>query len=105
MAVSAATASEIATKFKTSIKTIERKASARNLNKRRPGRDRVEGEEVSSSKRPVPPSVQFSAMDYIARASDAECPSVLALPASLSGPDFCFIFAPCGDDEPEILPP
>src|SRR3954451_11894087 len=22
----------------------------------------------------------------------------------LSGPDFCFIFAPCGYDEPEILP-
>jgi len=21
-----------------------------------------------------------------------------------SGPDFCFIFAPCGYDEPEILP-
>jgi hypothetical protein len=24
---------------------------------------------------------------------------------ALSGPDFCFIFAPCGYDEPEILPP
>jgi hypothetical protein len=24
---------------------------------------------------------------------------------SLSDPDFCFIFAPCGYDEPEILPP
>src|SRR4051794_15969783 len=23
---------------------------------------------------------------------------------ALSGPDFCFIFAPCGYDEPEILP-
>jgi CarD family transcriptional regulator len=23
----------------------------------------------------------------------------------LPGPDFCFIFAPCGYDEPEILPP
>jgi hypothetical protein len=22
----------------------------------------------------------------------------------LPGPDFCFIFAPCGYDEPEILP-
>jgi hypothetical protein len=23
---------------------------------------------------------------------------------TLSGPDFCFIFAPCGYDEPDILP-
>src|ERR1700682_4192199 len=23
---------------------------------------------------------------------------------AFSGPDFCFIFAPCGYDEPEILP-
>ena len=27
------------------------------------------------------------------------------LAGTLSGPDFCFIFAPCGYDEPEILPP
>lgn len=24
---------------------------------------------------------------------------------ALPDPDFCFIFAPCGYDEPEILPP
>lgn len=36
----------------------------------------------------------------IARISFSTC-SASTLPA----PDFCFIFAPCGYDEPEILPP
>jgi hypothetical protein len=35
--------------------------------------------------------------------SDAECPSTRSA-GTLFG-DFCFIFAPCGYDEPEILPP
>ena len=29
----------------------------------------------------------------------------LGVAVGLPGADFCFIFAPCGYDEPEILPP
>jgi hypothetical protein len=32
------------------------------------GRDRAEGEEMSATKKPLPPSSQFEALDYIARA-------------------------------------
>src|SRR6516164_8401095 len=64
---------------------------------------RQSSEMFSSPRRPSSTMRIFSSAEYCRRVWRRIVFSTCSAGA-FSGPDFCFIFAPCGYDEPEILP-
>src|SRR5580692_13018122 len=64
---------------------------------------RQSSEMFSSPRSPSSTMRIFSSAEYCRRVRRRMSFSTCSAGA-LPGPDFCFIFAPCGYDEPEILP-
>src|ERR1700693_3428775 len=64
---------------------------------------RHSSEMFSSPRSPSSTMRIFSSAEYCRRVRRRMSFSTCSAGA-LPGPDFCFIFAPCGYDEPEILP-